>query len=89
LHSDLGALISFRIVGDLKIPLARDFENIAGFAICSRSRKYNVGDDVAAMRLITAVFGFEAVFVLSNLACISILRTFGLAISVLVSVSLR
>ncbi len=32
------------------------------------------------MRFLTAVFGFFAVFVLWNLACISILRTFGLAI---------
>jgi hypothetical protein len=32
------------------------------------------------MRLTTAVFGFAAVFVLCNLACISILRIFGVAI---------
>jgi hypothetical protein len=36
--------------------------------------------EVAAMRVFTAVFGFAAVFVLCNLACISILRTFGVAI---------
>src|SRR5271154_3147152 len=32
------------------------------------------------MRVFTAVFGFAAVFVLSSLAWVSILRTFGLAI---------
>jgi hypothetical protein len=36
--------------------------------------------EVAAMRVFTAVFGFSAAFVLCNLACISILRTFGVAI---------
>jgi hypothetical protein len=36
--------------------------------------------EVATMRVFTAVFGFAAVFVLYNLACISILRTFGVAI---------
>jgi hypothetical protein len=36
--------------------------------------------EVAAMRVFTAVFGFAAVFVLCNLACISISRTFGVAI---------
>jgi hypothetical protein len=47
------------------------------FFVCFR--KYNTAE-VAAMRVFTAVFGFAAVFVLFNLACVSILRAFGLAI---------
>src|SRR5450432_3073353 len=46
----------------------------------SRLWKYNIGAEVAAMRVFTAVFGLVVVVVLCNLASISILRTFGVAI---------
>lgn len=39
-----------------------------------------MSDEVAAMRLLAAVFGFAAVFVLCNLTCILILRAVGVAL---------